>query len=630
MWRRYLRFWRSDIDADVDDELRFHLDELAAEFEAQGLAPDDAKRAAAARFGNVAEIEHQLRHFDRRREARKQWTDTLRDFGDHLRVAARALRRTPGFTLTAIITLMLGIGFSTAVFAVAHKLLLEPLPVRDEGSLLVLSGRTPDGRIPHFPLGMDEVQFFLPRAKSLKRVALFTGKSPLPQPVMHGESILRLRQSQVSGDFFAVFGASAYLGRLLVAGDDTKGADPVAVLSYDAWQQHYASDPKVLGRRLRVYSTGITYTVVGVAPRGFAFPNGSEYWVTIALSAPAPAEGSVGVILVGRLAAGHTAQNARDELSSFFARPNGPVESFKLAAMVESLRTVVLGDTRPAVLTFSVAAALLLLLTCVNVAALLVVRGLTRTQELAVRSALGARRGDLVSLLLIESGVLALIGGALGIAFAATLLKAFVAFAPTDLPRLSEVGLSGVSVVAAVAITIGSLFVFAVVPALSQSDVGVPKVLQSGTRQSVGRRSRLGTEALVAGQLALALVIVSAAALISQSLINLQRAQLAFEPTHLLVCDLAFRADEYDGVPRQTQLFDRLLPAISAIPGVIAVSPVVAAPFSGLGGWDARLVAEGQPALEAKYNPTLNLEVVSRLFPRVGGARAQGPCIRLD
>ena len=615
-WRRYLRFWGPDVDADVDDELQFHIEQLIADYRARGLSVDDARRAAAERFGSVREIGDMLRSHDRARGDRRQRIDALRHFAGQLRTATRSLARASGFTITAVLTLMLGIGFSTGVFAVAHTLLLTPLPVRDEQALVVLWARTADGSVPNFPLGAEEARAFARSARSLERIASFTYQSPFPQPVVQGDRIVRMRQAQVSGNFFSVLGANAYLGRTIGEPDDRSGAGPVAVISYDAWHRYFAADPRVLGRRLQIYSSGIAYTVVGVAARGLAFPAETEYWVPLSTSIPAGDEQFVALNLIGRLATGGTPERARSELSSFYARPDAPPARPKLDAIVKPLRTVVLGDTRAAVIAFAIAVALLLVITCINVAALLLVRGLTRIQEMAVRSALGARRRHLLSLLLVEGSVLALIGGVLGVAFAAVGLRAFVAFAPPDLPRLSEVGLSATAIVASITVTVASLLAFAIVPAWSQSDVDTQTVLRSGTRQSMGRRSRVVTEALVVGQIALALIIVSGAALITRSLINLQRAELAFEPSHLLVADLAFRAGEYTGGARQTLLLDQLLAVIEAIPGVVAASPVVAAPFSGIGGWDARLSADGQTARDAAVNPMLNVEVVAPAYFR--------------
>ncbi len=279
--------------------------------------------------------------------------------------------------------------------------------------------------------------------------------------------------------------------------------------------------------------------------------------------------------------------------------------------VVTALRRLVLGDTQPALIAFAAAAGLLLLITCINVANLLLVRGLARVREIAVRSALGAGQRQVVSQLLAENVLLALAGGALGVGVAAAAVRSFVAVAPAGLPRLDEIQLNATALVGAIGITCVAMLIFGLAPAVLTSRVELEQVLRSNTRQSPNKGSRLGAEALVAGQVALALLVLSAAGLIARSLIKLERAELAFEPSHLLIGDLALRYDQFDTPAKHRALLERLLPQVQAIPGVRAVSPVVAAPFSGPGGWDGKFAADGQSAEQAAANPMLNMEVVT-------------------
>jgi putative ABC transport system permease protein len=245
------------------------------------------------------------------------------------------------------------------------------------------------------------------------------------------------------------------------------------------------------------------------------------------------------------------------------------------------------------------------------VATLLLVRGVARVREIAVRSALGAGRGQIVAQLLTESALLAIPGGVLGVAVAAGAVRAFVAFAPAGVPRLDEVQLNATALAAAVALTGAATLLFALAPALLSSRVEARQVLRSAPRHSAGRRPRLVTEGLVAGQMALALLVLCAAGLIAKSLIKLERAELSFTPPNLLIGELALRADQYPDQSHQLALLDRLLPALEAIPGVRAASPVVAIPYSGSGGWDGRPALEGQSPEDAATNPMLNMEVVA-------------------
>lgn len=544
----------------------------------------------------------------------------------NIRVGLRSLRRTPGFAVTAILTLALGIGLSTAVFTVADAFLFRPLAVRDQERVVVLWGATRDGRFDNFPLLLRGAREFAARTKSLERVEFFgyggAGLLPIRDP--SGSGVFRVRRALVSGGYFDLLGTKPVLGRALQQEDDVTGAAPVVVLSYNAWQRYFAGDPRVLGRRIVVHYTGKAHTVVGVMPRGVDYPKGTDFWApVIPNSGPLGGEPVYAELnLIGRLRPGASAAAAQAELTSYFTRPEADRWQRGMHGVVHSLTNAILGDVRPAVVAFAVATGLLLLITCINVANLLLVRGLARVREIAVRSALGAGRGRIVGQLLTESGLLALGGGVLGIAVAAGAVRAFLAFAPPGTPRLEEIHLNGTVVVGAVATTAIVMLLFALAPALVTSRVELQDVLRSGTRQSgASRRFRLGTEMLVAGQVALALLVLSAAGLLARSLMKLERVDLAFEPSRLAIVELALPPERFDQPKRQVALLERLLPRVEAIPGVRAVSPVLTAPFVAAGGIFGQVPAEGQTAEEKSRNPTLIFEVVTPNYFSTFGVR---------
>src|SRR5213592_3614838 len=525
----------------------------------------------------------------------------LRDVG----YALRTLRRTPGFALTAILTLALGIGLATAVFTVADALLLRRLAVQDQDRLVVLWGEARD-RAFDYPLGLDDVREFARQARSLERVAFFSYYGAWPKPIRDGDQISRLRRAGVSGEFFDVLGARPALGRALRAADDVHGAAPVLVLSHGAWQRRFGGDPRVVGRRVVTLDDGVVYTIVGVMAQGIDYPRGTDFWVPVV-----PSRLPSDFYVIGRLAPGATPTSARDEMTAFFRRAEASPWQRDLTGVVHTLPRLVLGETRAALVAFAAAAGLLLLITCINVANLLLVRGLARVREIALRSALGAGQRQVVGQLLAENALLAAAGGALGIVVAAAAVRSFVAVAPSGLPRLDEIQLNATALAGAVAITGVAMLIFGLAPAVLTSHVELEQVLRSDTRQSPGRRSRLAMEALVAGQVALALLVLSAAGLIARSLVKLERAELSLEPSRLLIGELAIRYDQFDTPAKQLSLIERLLPELQAIPGVRAVTPTVAVPFSGAGGWDGKPAAEGQSAEQAAANPMLNMEVVA-------------------
>src|SRR5256886_3352507 len=521
-----------------------------------------------------------------------------------MRYALRNLARTPCFALTAILTLALGIGLATAVFTVGDALLLRRLPVRDQDRLVVLWGQAPD-RTYNYPFGLDDAREFALQSRSLERVAFFSYYGAGPKPIRDGDQISLLRRALVSGEFFDVLGARPALGRALRAADDVTGAAPVLVLSYGAWQRRFGGDPHVLGRQVLTYDDGVAYTIVGVMPQGLDYPRGTDFWAPVV-----PSTVPKDLYIIGRLAAGRAAADAQDELTAFFRRPGGSRWGRDLRGVVHTLPRLILGDTRPALIVFAAAAGLLLLITCINVPELLFVPGLARVRELAVRSAVGAGRGQVIVQLLTENALLALAGGALGLAVAAGAVRIFVAFAPAGVPRLDEIRVNATVLVGAVAITSIAMLIFALAPAVITSRVDLERALRSDPRHSAGRRSRRATEALVAGQLALALLVLSAAGLIARSLIKLERAELSFEPSHLLIGDLTLRYDQFDTPANQRALLERLLSQVRAIPGVRAASPVVAVPLSAPRGGGGKRQAGGQDPRQAAAHPNPHPVVV--------------------
>ena len=535
-----------------------------------------------------------------------------------LRYALRSLRRTPGFTLTASLTLALGIGLATAVFTVADTLLLRRLPIRDQDRVVVLWGERRDQTF-SYPLGIDDAREFARRARSLERVAFSAYEGSWPTPIRDGDRIYRLHGALVSGEFFDVLGVQPVLGRALRPADDVWGAAPVVVLSYGAWRRRFGGDPHVLGRQIVTYTDNVTHTIVGVMPQGLEYPRGTEVWAPIMRAIPPKSLAFGAVYLIGRLAPRRGPVDGRDELTAFYARAESSPWERNTHGVVHSLSRLVLGDTKPALLVFSAAAALLLLITCINVANLLLVRGLARVREIAVRSALGAGRGQVVRHLLGENALLAALGGALGVVVAAAAVRLFVAFAPPGVPRLDEIHANAAALAGAVGITGLAMLLFALAPAVITSRVDLERVLRSDTRQSTGRRARLAREVLVAGQVALALIVLSAAGLIVRSLINLERVDLSFQSSGLLIADLTMQGDLYGDAKTQRAMLERLVPELQALPDVRAASPVVAAPFSGNGGWDGRPAADGQSPEQAGINPMVNMEVATPDYFRTLG-----------
>lgn len=532
-----------------------------------------------------------------------------------VRVAARSLVRVPRFTAAATLTLALGIGLSTAVFTVADTLLIRRLPVADQDRLLLLSGEARGGRFSKIPLTLNDVHDFERRSQSLARVAFLAFRGAVPAPIQVDGKAIPIQIGLVSGNFFNVLGSRPVLGRTLRPDDDIAGAAPVVVISYRAWQQFFSGDPAIIGKSMRMIYTGRNYTIVGVMPNGLDYPRATDVW------APLIAYGAAGGFLdilsgeldvLARLKPGATAQQASGELTAYFDRPDAPASQRDVRGVANPLADIMLGSAKPAVVLVTLAAALLLLLTCVNVANLLLVRSLGRVKEVAVQAALGASRGRIVAQLIAESSLLAIGGGLLGTAFAATAVKLFVGLAPSSVPRIDEIGVSWAMFLPAILITIVAMLLSVVGPAIFTLHVQASEVLRTGSHSSGGRRVRKLAEALVVVQIILATVSLVAAGLVIRSFINLQHVDLGFEPGRLLVVRLAMQPDQLGDSQRQQRAIDMAVANSKALPGVRDVTPVFAVPFVGEGGGvDGRVSAPWQSDEEQARNPVVNLDVAA-------------------
>ena len=602
-----MSWWRRRSDADFAEEIRAHLaleqDALARE----GFSERDASALARRAFGNPTSAQERFHESQRSRLVER----ARQDLGG----AARRLWRSPGFAILAMLTLALGIGLSTAVFTVADAVLLRRMPVTDQNRLVLLWGESSDGKSSRIPLTLDEVRAFQRQSRSLQSVAFFAFRGAVPAPIRASDNVFPIRIGLVSGNFFDVLGSRPAIGRALRPEDDIPGAAPVVVLSHRAWERDFGGDSMVVGKAVTMIYTGRTYRIVGVMPMGLEYPQGTDIW------APLVAYGAAGGFLevlagelnvLARLAPKASASQAGSELTTFLAGGDALASHRAARGQVQLLPDVVLGDLKPAVLLVSLVAALLLFITCVNVANLLLVRALGRERELELRSALGASRGRIVTQLLGESCLLSIAGGVLGVILASAVTKVFVAVAPPGAPRIDEVHIDGATILAAVLITTAAMLISGVGPALFTSGAFARGTVRSGRRESSGRRTRRLAEALVVAQIALAVVTLATAGLVTKSLMRFERLDLSFDPRHLTVAMLAMNPDELSNAQKQRTALDLLSSDIKSIPGVQAVTPVSAMPFVGDGGGvDGRLSLPGQSSQERAGDPVENLEVAA-------------------
>jgi putative ABC transport system permease protein len=527
-----------------------------------------------------------------------------------LEFAFRTLRRNALFTLSAGATIAIGIGAATAMFGVVRGVLLKPLPIRDQASVVVLRKEQLVGNNAVVPFNVNDLREYAATTRTLSAVAGAQYDGAWPVTLRDGDRALSPLGTVASGDFFRVLGVRAVIGRTLDASDDVAGATRVCVISYSYWQREFAGDSAVVGRMLYNASSGGAIRIVGVIPAGFVFPGRADVWVpTLAFM---PADGQWPYSFVGRLRPGASLEQARQELAGYLARKSyAPGEPRDVRASARSIESLIVGDVRPALLALGGAVALLLIIANVNVANLLIVRSIARRGELAVRSAIGAGRGRLVQQLLTEGLVLATLGGIAGTALAFGLLHLLVVAAPAGLPRIDEIRIDPIVLGAAAAMVILSALVFGVWPALGvtrQSDLG--RALRSGGR-GVAARTAGGTRSVLAvTQIALALVMLVGAGLIVRTLANLQRLDLGFAAPELRTFQMTLPDALTSSRPRLTAFYDRATARLASEPGFTAATVSILPPFSGENGWDAFYAAEGQVARDVAVNPPIDFQAV--------------------
>lgn len=524
----------------------------------------------------------------------------MNDFARDVRIGLRGLRRTPTFTVAAVLVLGFGIGTAIAMLTVFRAVLVERLPVRDPDNIVVIT--TYKDPAVEFGLVLSDLKPIRESSRTMRDIAGYAHWGATAAPLLDGDRSVVLNRVIATGTFFDVLGARPWLGRFLRADDDLPGAPPVIVLSYSVWRRSFGGDPAIVGHHLVEPYQQKSYTIVGVAPPGLDYPAGVGFWMQ-----PWAGSENLSIISVARLAPGATPAAARSEV---FAIANRIMPELHLVgAKSVGFTQAMLGDVRPVLIVLTTAVGLLLLIACVNVGNLLVLRAGSRARELAIRRALGATYGDVVRQLLVESVLLAVGGGALGLLLAEGLLRVLIVLAPAQLPRADVIQLAGAPIVVAIAITLLAVTFFGVVPALLAARTNVAMALRLDARSgrdSAGRRRV--RQVLVASQTALALIMLAGGVLLARSLARLEGLDLGYRPEHLTILGASWPAMKYDSTEKLYPLGEELTRRWRAIPGVTGVTPVLIPPLLGPNIWLGRVDLEGQSETERAANPIVPVE----------------------
>ncbi|MGD8328801.1 MAG: ADOP family duplicated permease [Acidobacteriota bacterium] len=547
-----------------------------------------------------------------------------RDLGRDLRFGARALRQQPGFTVAAVLTLALGIGANTAIFSIVNAVLVRPLPYEQPGRLVHIwefDRAESQRRQASYPEYLD----WLAISRSFSDIAGYDGSSRTLTGV---DGVERVAATQVTDNFFRTLGVTPYLGRAFQPGESGPDAAPVAMLTYASWQARFAGDEAIIGQTLTL--NGVPFTVVGVLPPDFEFSlrGNAEFFLTLDVSAAEQEQRYRHWLdLIGRLRDGVTVDEAQAELSTLAGAAAADVGEWHagVSELLVPLHAEMVRTVRPALLVLLVAVGVVLLVTCANVAGLLLARSASRARELSIRAALGAGRRRLLQQMLTESVLLAACGGAVGLLIGAWGLSFLVAALPLRqrlvLPHLQNLSLDGPMIALAVGLTLLTGLLVGSVPAWRAAGAHLRDALVgSGRSTTSGSRATLlgARPLLVVAEVTMAVVLAAGAGVLGKSMVRLMQVSPGFDPDGVLTMAVDLPDARYDTYAKAITVHRDLLERVSALPGVTGVGTINQLPFRGPGN-SGTFTVEGAPLGTGEVEPEVNVRTVStRYFDTLG------------
>ncbi|MES1243386.1 MAG: ABC transporter permease [Acidobacteriota bacterium] len=540
-----------------------------------------------------------------------------------IRQGARFLAKSRGFTLVAAATLALGIGANTAIFSVINALLLRPLPYPDSGALVMVwsDNRTQgwDRDLTSYPNYQDWKQY----SELVGPMAAFTGsRLALTQ---EGEPE-QIPGAQVSSAFFSVMGVEPRLGRGFAPEEEQKAFSNVIVLGHELWNRRFGGDPSLVGRTIPI--RGEKYVVVGVMPPGFDFPAGAQAWVPLAPSRMDSEERRfLWLQVVGRLKPGAHLAKAQAEMKVIGDRLERlhPLTNAGLGINLVPLHEDLVGNVRPALLLLFAAVFCVLLIACSNVANLLLARGAARSHEVAVRAALGASRRQIVRQHLIESVLLGLLGGGLGVLLASWGVPLLVTLIPPDMPRVAEITVDGPVLAFAAFASLITGLLFGLLPALRAAKLDPSTVLKDGKPTTAGGLRRGWTrQTLVSAEIAVALVLLIGTGLLAKSILQLQSVNPGFRTEGILAAQLLLPAAKYPNPAQMSDFYAGLVERVRTLPGVQQAA-VASTVLDGEGSRSDSFTVEGQPPVNPEERIEVTVDTVTPgFFSTLGIPLVQG------
>ena len=610
--RNFLRRWRAlthkqELDDQLDDELRFHLDRDIEQNIKNGMTPNDARNAALKAFGRLDQSKEECR--DARGVGPLE--NTLRDISYSVRV----LLKSYAFTIVVVLTLALGIGANTAIFSFANGILLRPLPYPQSDRLAVVDETALKRGVDSMSVSYPNFLDWREQNTVFEDIGLHFGTSRFALSGA-GEPV-ELRGSRITQGLFEILRVAPQLGRTFTADEDRPDQDAVVILGHDLWQKNFGGDPNIVGQKIVLSNR--SRTVIGVMPRGFRFPEVSELWVPLALTPQMFTRTDHGLNGVARLKDGVTFAAAQAEMDNIAARieQQNPVTNEGLGVRVTSLHDNLAGDYREALLILLGVVGCVLLVACVNVANLMLARATARQKEFALRAALGASRWRIVRQLLVESLLLAVVGGALGFALSLWALHLLLNAIPIQLPFWMDFGIDLRVLGFTLGITLLTGLIFGAVPALQTSRVDLNDTLKEGGRGSGGFRGR-SRSALVVTEIAMSLVLLVGAGLMIQSFLRLRSVNIGLDTKNLFTATVLLPRAKYTAPEQRTGFFKQLVERMRNVPGVQAASATGTLPLSG-SNWGRSLTVEGYPVMSVGQAPMIQHTVVTPDYFRTMG-----------
>ncbi len=596
-------FRRRAVEADLDDELRFHLERQAEAFALAGLPPEEAARRARLAFGGLEGVKEECRQ--------ARGISALETAAQDVRYGLRVLRRSPAVTATAVLTLTVGIGANTAIFSAVNAVLLRPLPYPEPDRLAVLWQATPQGR--QTPVSATNFLDYQEQNRSCEHMATFHAAGLV---LGGGGEPEWLRAGSVSPDFFQVLGVRAARGRTFAPEDGRSGGDKVVILGPGIWRRRFGADPGVVGRT--VLLSAARYTVIGVLPAGFDFAvpgafKPAEIWVPAVLTRDDTQRGNSALRWIARLKRGVSPRQARTDLQAIAQRlaRTYPQALSGLGVQVVPLREQRVGKVRPLLLILLGAVGFLLLIACANVASLQLARASTRQKEVALRQALGAGRRRVIRQLLTESLLLALLGGALGVLLARWGIGLLTGLAPANLPRESLGGLDPTVLGYSAALSLLTGVLFGLAPAFQSSAVALGETLKEGGRsadEAAGGGRLRGL--LMVAEVALALVLLAGAGLLARSFVRLLAEKPGFDAEHVLTVFVSLPRYAYPDGQARSAFYRQAAARLAALPGVTAAAGIDDLPLTPDRD-SSSFQVEGRPPLTPDRAPAAQIRTVT-------------------